>query len=192
MSAAPKPYISPEEYLDRERQAETKSEYFAGEIFAMAGGSEEHNVITVNLARELSSQLLERPCQVYGGDMKVRATAELYVYPDITVVCGERQFDDEKKDVLLNPTLIVEVLSPTTEAWDRGGKFEQYRQRESLQEYVLLSQDRPHAERYARQSNGEWLWTERNGLEAALTLPSIGCELALSEVYRKVTFPSEQ
>src|SRR5712691_10212763 len=99
MSAAPKPYISPEQYLERERQAEAKSEYFAGEIFAMAGASEEHNIITVNLARELSSQLLERPCQVYGGDMKVRATEELYVYPDITVVCGERQFDDDEKDV---------------------------------------------------------------------------------------------
>src|SRR5438309_3631674 len=122
---------------------------------------------------------------MYNSDMEVRVTEEQYAYPDVTVVCGEEQFEDEEADVLLNPTLIVEVLSPTTEAWDRGGKFEQYRQRDSLQEYVLIAQDRPHVERFARQPDGQWLLTERNGLEATLSLPSVGCELSLSEVYRK-------
>ena len=114
---------------------------------------------------------------------------EHYAYPGVTVVCAEPQFSDEDPPALLNPTLIVEVLSPTTEAWDRGGKFEQYRQRDSLQEYVLIAQDRPHVERFTRQPDGQWLLTERNGLEASLPLSSIGCELSLSEVYRKVPLP---
>ncbi len=189
MSAAAKPYVTPEQYLALERQAETKSEYFAGEIFAMAGSSPVHSLITVNATVELAQQLREKPCNVYNSDMKVRATEDHFAYPDVTVVCGEEQFAEEERDVLLNPTLIVEVLSPTTEAWDRGGKFEQYRQRESLQEYVLIAQDRPHVERFARQASGQWLLTEMNGLEAVLSLPSIGGELALTEVYRKVTFP---
>src|SRR5712691_2827001 len=192
MSAAPKPYITPEQYLALERQAKTKSEYFAGEIFAMAGASPEHSLISSNVLGDLWSQLREGPCTVYNSDMKVRSTQEHYAYPDVTVVCGEAQFGGEEREVLLNPTLIVEVLSPSTEAWDRGGKSEQYRQRESLQEYVLVAQDRPHVERFARQGNGQWLLTEVNGLGAVLALPSIGCELALSEVYRKVTLPGKQ
>jgi Uma2 family endonuclease len=191
MSAAPKPFLTPEQYLEQERHAETKSEYFAGEVFAMAGGSPEHSLISSNALGQLWSQLREGPCTAYNSDMKVRATEQLYTYPDVTVVCGEPQFGGTERDVLLNPTLIVEVLSPTTEAWDRAGKFEQYRQRESLQEYVLIAQDRPHVERYVRQAEGEWLLTERNGLAASLPLPSVGCELALSEVYRKITFPAQ-
>ena len=192
MSAAPKPYITPEQYLALERQAKTKSEYFAGEIFAMAGASPEHSLISSNVLGDLWSQLREGPCTVYNSDMKVRSTQEHYAYPDVTVVCGEAQFAGEEREVLLNPTLIVEVLSPSTEAWDRGGKFEQYRQRESLQEYVLIAQGRPHVERFARQADGQWLLTEVNGSAAILALPSIGCELALSEVYRKVTLPGKQ
>jgi Uma2 family endonuclease len=191
MSAVPKQYITPEQYLERERQAETKSEYFAGEIFAMAGGSPEHSLISSNVLGDLWPQLREGPCTAYSSDMKVRSTQEHFAYPDVTVVFGEAEFGGEEREVLLNPTLIVEVLSSTTEAWDRGWKFEQYRQRESLQEYVLVAQDRPHVERFARQADGQWLLTERNGLEASLFLASIGCELALSEVYRKVTFPGK-
>lgn len=189
MSAAPKPYITPEQYLELERQAEYKSEYFAGEIFAMAGASPEHNLISGNVFGTLWSQLRNSPCTPYGSDQKVRATKELYTYPDLTIVCGEPEFGGTDKDVLLNPMLIVEVLSPTTEAWDRGGKFEQYRQRESLQEYVLVSQVRPLIERYARQASGQWMLTEAKGLEAVLALPSIECDLSLSEVYRKIAFP---
>jgi Uma2 family endonuclease len=192
MSAVLKQYITPEQYLELERQADTKSEYFAGEIFAMAGASPEHSLITVNVTIALGPQLRDTPCTMYNNDMKVRVTEDLYVYPDVTVVCGEAQFAGEEREVLLNPTLIVEVLSPSTEAWDRGGKFEQYRQRESLHEYVLVAQDRPHVERFARQADGQWLLTEVNGSVAILALPSIGCELALSEVYRKVTLPGKQ
>jgi Uma2 family endonuclease len=189
MAAAPKPYITPKEYLESERQAEYKSEYFAGEVFAMAGGSPEHSLIAANATRELGNQLLKKPCRVYNSDLRVHANEPHYSYPDVTVVCGEPQFLDEKRDTLLNPTVIVEVLSPTTEAWDRGGKFEQYRQRESLQEYVLIAQDRAHVERFTRQPGGQWLLSEVNGLEGTLSLPSLGCELTLSQIYHRVEFP---
>lgn len=188
MTAATKPYYTPEQYLQLERQAEYKSEYYDGEIFAMAGGSPEHSLVAANVTRELGQQLLEKPCRVYNSDLRVHTSETLYTYPDVTVVCGEPQFSDENGDTLLNPTVIVEVLSPTTEAWDRGGKFEQYRQRESLQEYVLVAQDRPHVERFTRQSNGQWLLSEVNGLESAIGLPTIGCELALALVYHNVEF----
>jgi Uma2 family endonuclease len=190
MSAAPKPYYTPEQYLELERQAEYKSEYYAGEIFAMAGGSPEHSLIAANVIAGLHPQLLGKPCRVYNSDLRVRTTEELYTYPDVTIVCGEPQFAVEDPETLVNPTLIVEVLSRTTEAWDRGGKFEQYRQRESLQEYVLVAQDRPHVERFARQADGQWLLSEVNGLDAVMALPAIGCELALAGVYYQVTFPA--
>jgi len=192
MSAAPKPFLSPQEYLAREREAETKSEYYDGETFAMAGGSEEHSLIAVNVAGALNFQLADRPCKVYNSDMRVRVEEDgPYAYPDVSVVCGEAEFADEERDNLLNPTVIVEVLSPTTEAWDRGGKFERYQQRASLQEYVLIAQDRPRVERYARQGEEEWLLTVTTGLAGRVSLSSIECELRLAEVYRKVTFPED-
>jgi Uma2 family endonuclease len=192
MSAAPKPFLSPGEYLAREREAETKSEYYDGETFAMAGGSEEHSLIVVNMCTALLLQLTEGSYTVYDSDMRVQVDeAGPYAYPDVSVVCGEAEFADEEKDNLLNPTVIVEVLSPATEAWDRGGKFERYQQRASLREYVLIAQDRPRVERYARQGDEEWLLTVAVGLERALSLPSIECELRLAEVYRKVTFPED-
>src|SRR5262249_44191428 len=158
-----------------------------GELFAMAGGSEEHSLIAVNVCIELGLQLREHPCKVYNSDLRVQVAEEgPYTYPDVTVVCGEARFADAEVDTLLNPTVIVEVLSPTTEAWDRSGKFEQYQQMASLQEYVLIAQDRPRVERYARQGEGEWLLTVASGLEGVIALPSIGCELALREVYRKI------
>jgi Uma2 family endonuclease len=187
MSAAPKPCITPEQYLEMDRQADFKSEYYAGEVFAMAGGSPEHSLIAANVSGELRAQLLGKPCRVYNSDRRVRVNEELYTYPDVTAVCGEPEIGDE--DTMLNPTVIVEVLSSTTEAWDRGGKSEQYRQRESLQEYLLVAQDRAHVERYSRQPDGQWLLSEVNGREARLALPSLGCELALSQVYHMVDFP---
>jgi Uma2 family endonuclease len=132
MSAAAKPYFTPEQYLEIERQAELKSEYYEGEIFAMSGGSPEHSLIAANVISDLHSQLRGKPCRVYTSDLRVHASEALYTYPDVTVVCGALQFSDEHRDSVTNPTLIIEVLSPTTEAWDRGGKFEQYRQREAL------------------------------------------------------------
>jgi Uma2 family endonuclease len=191
MTAATRLYVTPEEYLARERQAESKSEYYDGEIFAMAGGSPEHSLISSNVGSELNHQLFDKPCRVYNSDLKVRATETTYAYPDVTVVCGEPVFDDTEADVLLNPTMIVEVMSETTESWDRGGKFERYRGRDSLQEYLLVAQDRPHLERYARQPSGEWLLSIVDGLERALELPSLGCRLELARIYHMVTFPPD-
>jgi Uma2 family endonuclease len=190
MSAAPKPYITAEEYLELDRQADIKSEYYAGEVFAMASGSPIHSLIAANVIGILHPQLLEKPCRVYSSNLRVYASEALYTYPDATVVYGEPEFSDEHGETLLNPTLLVEVLSPNTEAWDRGGKFEHYRQRESLQEYVLIAQDRAHAERFARQPDGQWLLSEVNGLDGMLPLPSIGCKLGLGQVYHKVDFPA--
>src|SRR5439155_7242290 len=146
MSAAPKLRCTPEEYLEIDRAAQFKSEYFHGEIFAMAGASEDHNTITFNVAGLLHSQLRGGPCRGFSADMRVSTgEGEMYVYPDVGVVCGERRFVDARRDVLLNPTVIIEVLSQTTEAFDRGGKFEGYRRLESLRDYLLIAQDRPHA-----------------------------------------------
>jgi Uma2 family endonuclease len=190
MSLQPKAYLSPEDYLALERSAEFKSEYFAGEIFAMAGASESHNLIVINAIRELSIQLKKRPCKVYANDMRVRVSPTgLFTYPDVVVVCGQTQFDDSHLDTLLNPTLIVEVLSDSTEAYDRGRKFEHYRKLESLAEYVLIAQHRPHVESYRRQPDRRWLLTESDGLDGGLRLDAIDCELALAEIYDKVEFP---
>jgi Uma2 family endonuclease len=190
MSLRPKPYLSPEDYLALERSAEFKSEYFDGEIFAMVGASESHNLIVINTIRELSIQLKKRPCKVYANDMRVRVSPTgLFTYPDVMVVCGQAQFDDSHLDTLLNPTLIVEVLSESTEAYDRGRKFEHYRKLESLAEYVLIAQHRPHVESYRRQPDQRWVLTDNDGLDGKLRLDAIDCELALAEIYDKVEFP---
>lgn len=192
MAAVRKLRYTPEEYLALDRAAPTRSEYYAGEIFAMAGASEEHNIITLNVATELRAGLRGGPCRPFSADMRVSiGEAEMYAYPDVVVVCGERRFADERRDVLLNPTLIIEVLSPTTEACDRGGKFIGYRRLESLQEYLLIAQDRPHIEQYTRQPDGHWLLSEAQGLEAALHLPSVHLDLALSEVYEGLSSGTE-
>jgi len=188
VSAVPKPLLTPQEYLSRERRAETKSEYLRGEMFAMSGASREHNLIATNVSAELQQQLRERPCEVYQADMRVKVSPTgLYTYPDVTVVCGEPQFEDAEVDTLLNPTVLVEVLSPTTADYDRGGKFTHYRRLASLQEYVLISQDRPLVEHYVRRGADEWLLTEQRGLDEVLVLPSIGCQIPIAEIYRKVS-----
>lgn len=190
MSVQPKPYLSPEDYLALERSADFKSEYFAGEIFAMTGASEPHNLIMISTIRELSTQLKKRPCKLYANDMRVKVSPTgLYTYPDLIVVCSQAaRFDDAHFDTLLNPTLIIEVLSDSTEAYDRGRKFEHYRKLESLAEYVLIAQHRPHIESYRRQPDQQWLLTESTGLESTFRLESIDCELALAEVYDKIEF----
>ena len=189
MSLQPKPYLSPEDYLALERCAEFKSEYFDGEIFAMAGASEPHNLIVANTLSEIRQQLKKRPCRAYANDMRVKVSPTgLFTYPDVVVVCGQAQFDDSQLDTLLNPILIVEVLD-STEAYDRGRKFEHYRKLESLMEYVLIAQHRPHVESYRRQPDQRWVLTESDGLESSLRLDAIDCELALAEIYDKVEFP---
>jgi Uma2 family endonuclease len=185
-SQANKRYTA-EEYLALERQAECKSEYYAGDIFAMAGASRWHNLIVTNVVRELSLQLKGRPCTTYPSDMRVKISPTgLYTYPGVTVVCGEAQFEDTQQDTLLNPTLIVEVLSESTEAYDRGGKFAHYRKLASLMEYVLIAQTKPHVEHYVRQPDNRWLLAEADSVHQTLHLPSIDCHLALAEVYDKV------
>lgn len=187
MDAQPRPRLTPEEYLAVERRSETRSEYLNGEMFAMTGGSRNHNLIVLNIGRELSFQLKKRTCEVYASDQRVRVPATgLYTYPDVTVVCDEPQFEDEELDTLLNPTVLVEVLSPTTEAYDRGKKFEHYQTIPSLSEYLLVAQTSFRVEQYLRQDGNRWLLSAATGLGERIALPSIQCELVLAEVYEKV------
>ena len=186
MLSLPSYYVSPEEYLTIERNAEFKSEYVDGVIYAMAGGSERHNLIAANIIIALGVQLRDRPCRVYPSDLKVRVpNSNRFFYPDVSVICGETQFADEERDVILNPILVVEVLSESTEAFDRGKKFSSYQQIASLQEYLLVAQDEFVVEHYLRQEDG-WLYTKASGLDADLALPALNCHIALSDIYNKV------
>ncbi len=190
MSALPTPCISPEDYLELERQAPTKSQYFMGEIFAMAGASERHISIVANITAAFVGQLKGRPCKVYPNDMRVRVAATgLYTYPDVVVLCGAPRFDDKNKDTLLNPVVIFEILSKSTESYDRGDKFENYRSLDSLTDYVLVSQDKPLIEHFARQPEDKWLLSTYSGLEAVATISTIACDLAMADVYDKVEWP---
>ena len=184
--------FAPAEYLRRERAAEYRSEYYAGEIFAMAGGSPRHSLIKINIGAMLRDRLLKQPCTPYNSDLRIRVPTGLYTYPDVSVICGELEFDDEFKDTILNPTVLVEVLSPTTEAYDRGKKFDHYRRIESLREYVLVSQDEPRVERFLRNDDGTWTLAIASGLTESITLPSIGVTLPLSEVFIKVDFTADE
>lgn len=190
--ALPKQVWTETEYLAMERASDVRHEFHQGEIFAMVGASPNHVLTTTNTSSSLNLQLRKTPCRVYQSDLRVKiGITGLYTYPDITVVCGEPFFSDDTPDNLLNPTLIIEVLSPSTEQYDRGKKFQHYRSLESLQEYVLISQDAPHVERFLRQADSEWLFKDRAGLDAVLALSSIECTLALADVYEKITFPTQ-
>ncbi|BBL69490.1 Uma2 family endonuclease [Methylogaea oryzae] len=187
MSSVSEKLYTPEEYLALERQAEFKSEYINGRIYAMAGTSRAHNLIVFNLVRELGNQLKGRPCEAYVADMRVKVTPTgLYTYPDVAVACGDIRFDDQHNDTLLNPGVIVEVLSESTEAYDRGEKFAHYRRLASLREYVLVSQDRMRVEHYLRDGE-QWILTELNQPETVLELSSIQCGVLLKDIYDKVT-----
>lgn len=199
MSTPPKTYLTEEQYLEIERKAEFKSEYYQGEMFAMgqgfamAGARWNHNLVAGNVFFELRRQLAARPCSVVPGDMRVLVKdTGLYTYSDVVVVCGEPRFLDEQKDTLLNPSLLVEVLSPSTEAYDRGRKSEHYRSIESLGEYLLVASDRVHADLFTRQPDGRWLLTSAGRLEDSLELQSIGCRLALADLYEKVDLSGSQ
>ena len=177
---------TPEEYLAIECDAPTKSEYVNGEIFAMACASLVHTIIAGNVAGELRQQLKGRPCTTHSNDMRVKVgPTGMYTYPDVVVVCGAAKLEDGKADTLLNPTVIVEVLSQSTEAYDRGAKFAHYRRLESLREYLLVAQDAVHVEHYVRQADGRWLLSEANRLDDAIHLLAIDCRLAIAEVYDK-------
>ncbi len=181
-------YYTSEEYLELEDKADFKSEYYDGRIYAMSGATRSHNIIAGNVFRRIGNQLEARPCEAYTGDMRVLISdTGLYTYPDIAVVCGEPQFTNSQQTTLRNPIFLVEVLSPSTESYDRGTKFAMYRRLPSLQTYVLISQDTPRIERYDRQGEN-WLLTEAVGLEATLSLPSIDCTLSLRDAYDRIDF----
>ncbi len=197
MTAQAESYLSPADYLAIERQAETKSEYFNGHVFAMTGASREHNLIAGNVLAliagnvlaGLHGQLLDRSCEVYASDMRVKVSPTgMYTYPDIVVVCGEPELEDEHFDTLLNPTLLIEVLSESTERYDRGDKFAHYRKIESLAEYIMISQHEPRVEKYARQEDGTWSLRDYADLDSVLNLESIECRLPLSDIYAKINF----
>ncbi|MCK9425341.1 MAG: Uma2 family endonuclease [Ignavibacteriaceae bacterium] len=184
-----KTFITPEEYLEIERKASFKSEYFNGEMFALAGAKVNHILINGNINRELGNKLKDKPCKVFSNDLRVKISATgLYTYPDLVIACGETKLEDEEMDTLLNPTLIIEILSESTESYDRGKKFEHYRNLESLQEYVLVSQDKPKVEQFLKQQDGKWLYSEVNGIDSRAQFTSIECEIDLKEVYHKVEF----
>jgi Uma2 family endonuclease len=189
MSAQPQAihYLTPQEYLEIERRAEYKSEYFDGEMFAMAGASPAHNRVVANTLTEINLQFKKRPCLAYANDLRVKISATgLYTYPDIVALCGPPRFEDNQKDTLLNPTVIIEVLSDSTEAYDRGKKFQHYRTLESLQEYVLISQHECRVEHYVRQPGNQWTLTETHDLAEVIQLSAIQCQLALADIYDKV------
>lgn len=187
-STAAQTYWTPEEYLAWERKADIKHEYLRGEIIAMSGASRAHSLIVTNISGELYIQLKGGTCEVHTNDMRVRTSPETsYFYPDVVVVCDKPRFEDNTFDTLLNPMVLVEVLSPSTPAYDRGEKFKHYQQLTSLQEYILVSQDEVGVERYRRQG-AEWQPTEFRSLEDVLSLTSIDCELSLEDIYRRVEF----
>ncbi len=193
MSIVPKHYITPEEYLHCERKADFRSEYFQGEMFAMASASANHNLIVLHTGASLRDQLKKRPCRVYPSDLKLRIEATgLYTYPDVSIVCGEPQLESNHGDVLLNPIVLVEVLSDSTEAYDRGKKFQHYRTIPSLKHYVLIAQDRHSIDCFTRTSDESWLLTSCQSFEEKVELSAIECELAASEVYDKVAFTTPQ
>ncbi len=194
--------LTPQEYLELERAADFKSEYFAGEVFAMAGASPRHTIIVANTMYLFVGAFKKRPCTVHSADLRVKvSTSGLYTYPDIVVACKKPQFDELSKDTLVNPTVVIEVLSPSTEAYDRGAKFNHYRKIESLTDYLLISQDRALVEHYVRQpdedstagkSGTRWLLTVYQGLENTVVISSIGVDLPLSEIYDKVEWPGDE
>ncbi len=181
--------VSPQEYLELEHKASFKSEYRSGLILPMAGASKEHTDIASDTQLELGFCLKGTGCRVRNSDLKVR-TKNTFSYPDATVVCGEAVYDNDPNGnaILLNPTLIVEVLSPSTEAYDRGEKFAAYRELPSFTEYLLISQAQPLVEQFIKQDDGSWKFLAHKGLEAAVKLGSIICTLQLSDIYKQVKF----
>ena len=191
MSALPKRLFTPEEYLELELKAEYKSQYVAGEIYAMAGAQPEHVALAANLTGMLYTQFRGRPCQVYSSDLRVRVKpGDLWTYPDVAALCSPPRFETMvNPHSLLNPQVIFEVLSPSTEAFDRGEKFARYRLLESLVDYVLVSSEQMRVEHFVRQADGSWQYKEYHQPDDRLPLASVGCELPLAEIYERVTFP---
>jgi len=189
--------ITPEEYLKRENEATRKSEYFAGEIFLMAGGSPNHNRIALNVGSELNVQLRGSRCEAFNSDQRVLVKKHgLYTYPDVTVVCGPIEFDERDSDTITNPVLLVEVLSPSTENYDRGKKFELYRALETLRDYVVIHQDKMYIEYYHKGEDGRWILneisdTEAGANQAVLSVPVLDVSIPLQRIYERVDWSAE-
>jgi len=185
--------VTPAEYLEQERRAEYKSEYFRGEVIAMARATHDHALIVSNLVAALSQQLKDRPCDVYASNLRLRVTPiEFYTYPDVMVICGEVQCEDSQEDTVLNPVVLIEVLSDATQDYDRGQKFQHYRTLPSLKEYLTIAQDAPHVEHWIRQDQDRGSFAEFNNPSQTIQLPTIGCTLPMAEIYRKVDWTSGQ
>jgi Uma2 family endonuclease len=189
MSAHAQPRLTPEQYLEIERAAEFRSDYYDGRMYAMSGGCPRHAFINGNLVRELGNAIKQRPCSVAASDLRLRVgSGVLYTYPDVIVVCGEIKVAHGHSDTLTNPTVVAEVLSPSTERYDRGVKSVQYRTIDSLQEYALISQSEARMELFSRQSSGRWLLSEFVGLNAICKFESLDCSVALADIYHNITF----
>jgi Uma2 family endonuclease len=189
MLPEPSKTITREAYLSLERKAELKSEFVDGDVFAMAGASREHNLIAANIVRVLGNQMLDRPCNFYPSDMKVRIERmDAYTYPDIAIACDPEIFEDDHRDVLMNPLAIMEILSESTEAYDRGRKFAHYQFIPSFIEYILISQLSPRVERFVRQNDGTWIYSIYGAMGEIVPVGSVNCELPVSEIYRKIGF----
>ena len=190
MASHPVAKLTEEQYLALDRAAEFKSEFLDGEMFAMSGGSMRHTDLQSNIQGELFAALRNGTCRVHGSDFRIRVSSRMYTYPDISVVCGTRVLADDRQDVLLNPAVIFEVLSPSTESYDRGTKLELYRTIAALQDYILVSQSEVRIAQYTRQENNLWLLRDYESLDDVLNIPSIGVSLPLRAVYNRVEFPA--
>jgi len=190
MASHPATKLTEQEYLALERAAEFKSEFFRGEMFAMSGASLRHLFLQSNIQGELYAALRGARCEVFGSDLRVRVSSDMYTYPDITVICGEPALADDHQDVLLNPLVIFEVLSPSTERYDRGLKRQRYTGLASLKDYILVSQTNLHIEQYTRQENNLWTVRDYATLDEELTIASIGVSLSLRAIYNRVEFPT--
>jgi Uma2 family endonuclease len=192
MSTAPKLRLTEQQYLERERASELRHEYFRGEIFAMTGASRRHNLIAASVTRRIDEQFDGRRCEVYQSDMRVKVPASrLYTYPDVVATCDEPRFEDAEVDTLLNPRVIIEVLSKSTESWDRGRKFQHYRSIESLREFVLVAQDAMSVELFRRDGSDLWVLHALTDPSDVLELISIDCRLTLADIYARVDFSDD-
>ena len=192
MGAVPEQYLSLQDYFELEATSETKHEYYLGVIYAMTGASVTHNLLVANVISNLHLQLRGKSCTVYPSDLRLKVEATgLYTYPDAQVICGNIQHADERKDIVINPTVLIEVLSPSTKNYDRGMKFQHYRTIETLREYLIIAQDSGRVEHYIRQEAHRWLLVELTFDDQEIRLDSIGCTLTLAAIYEKVSFAEQ-
>ncbi len=192
MSTLAKKHYTVEEYFELEARAEYKNEYYQGEIFAMAGATIAHNDIVANLIGELRETLRGSPCRVMPSDTRIKCRTSLYTYPGALIVCGEREIlKFQNLETLLNPRVVFEVLSESTESYDRGKKFEHYQSIATFEEYVLVAQDRAHVDHFVRQTDGSWRLTMMDGLESTLRLATVNCALPFQAIFEGVTLPPE-